>query len=61
IICYCLIAIIERDLNLDISTFELLRILNVSLFERKNLKDFLKQEHKDKNCHYDSQQNLNFF
>ncbi|MDH8701418.1 hypothetical protein M2138_000760 [Dysgonomonadaceae bacterium PH5-43] len=61
IITYCMIAIVEKDYKIEIPTFDLLRILGISLFERKNLKDFFSEEKEYKNCQNDSFQNLNLF
>lgn len=41
IIAYCLVALVGAEYKLKMSPFELLRILNVSLFEKENLKEFL--------------------
>ena len=59
IITYCIVAIIENDLKLSISPFELLQILSVSLFEKKNIREFLGIE--NQMCHFDSSQNLKLF
>lgn len=36
---YCLVAIIEHDLRLNRSTFDVLRILSVSLFDKTSIKE----------------------
>lgn len=41
IIAYCLVAIVGTEYKLKMSPFELLRVLNVSLFEKENIRDFL--------------------
>lgn len=41
IIAYCLVAIVGAEYKLKMSPFELLRVLNVSLFEKENIRDFL--------------------
>lgn len=41
IIAYCLVALVGTEYKLKMSPFELLRVLNVSLFEKDNLKEFL--------------------
>lgn len=61
IITYCLVAIVESDLKLGTSPFVLLRILSVSLFEKKPLRDFLENRDFPEKCHFDSYPNLNFF
>lgn len=61
IISYCLIAIVEKDYKMNISTFELLRILGVSLFEKKSLRDFLTNQDTNSKCHFDTSQNLKLF
>ena len=61
IISYCLVAIIENELELNITPSELFRILSISLFEKKNLREFLAEEDLKTNCHFDSCQMLNLF
>lgn len=39
IITYCLVAIVQHDMKLDRSTYEVLQILSVSLTDKTNLKD----------------------
>jgi hypothetical protein len=36
---YCLVAIVEHDLNLNRSTFDVLRILSMSLFDKTPIRD----------------------
>ena len=43
IIAYCLVAIVQRDMKLDMDTYDVLRILNVSLLARMPLVDLLTQ------------------
>ena len=43
IIAYCLVAIVEHDLRLNRSTFDVLRILNISLFDKTPLKELFKR------------------
>ena len=57
---YCLVAIAERRLRLDISTYMLLRILSLSLFEKLPLM-MLFEENGEENYQNDTQLNLNFF
>lgn len=61
IISYCLIAIIQKELKLNISPYELLRIFNVSLFEKENLKEFLTKTDVTSNYQNDSSLNLKLF
>lgn len=43
IIAYCLVAIVERKMKLDMDIYEMLRILSLSLFERMPLRDLLEK------------------
>jgi len=43
ITAYCLVAIIEHDLRLNRSTFDVLRILNVSLFDKTQIKELFER------------------
>ncbi len=43
IITYCLVAIIEHDLRLNRSTFDVLRILSMSLFDKTPIKDLFER------------------
>jgi hypothetical protein len=43
ITAYCLVAIIEHDLRLNRSTFDVLRILSMSLFDKTPIKDLLER------------------
>ena len=36
---YCLVAIVQHDMKLDRSTYEILQILNISLTDKTNLRD----------------------
>lgn len=59
IITYCTIAIIERTLNLNRSTYEVMRILGSSLLAKDNIKDlFLPEESEQTQA--DGQLELNF-
>lgn len=40
---YCLVAIIEHDLRLNRSTFDVLRILSMSLFDKTPIKDLFER------------------
>jgi hypothetical protein len=45
---YCLVAIVEHDLSLNRSTFDVLRILSMSLFDKTSIRDlFEKVENPD--------------
>ena len=44
IITYCLVAIVGYELHLKMSTYELLRIAGVSLFDKTPLRELLKDE-----------------
>lgn len=61
IITYCLTAIVGRELKLDISSFELMQILSVSLFEKKNLREFLIEDEFKQKYQFDSSRNLKLF
>lgn len=43
ITAYCLVAIIEHDLRLNRSTFDVLRILSVSLFDKTPIRELFKR------------------
>ncbi|KAA6317613.1 hypothetical protein EZS27_032256 [termite gut metagenome] len=58
---YCLVAIVEHDLKLGRSTFEIIRVLSVSLLDKTPLKDILyKQETIDKKENHELQLSINF-
>lgn len=59
IIAYCIVAIVEHDLHLNRSTYEVLRILSASLLDKTPIRElFFKETNMDKN---DTQLKLNFF
>ena len=59
IIAYCMVAIVEHDLHLNRSTYEVLRILSASLLDKTPVRDiFSKETNMGEN---DSQLKLNFF
>lgn len=60
IIAYCLVAIVEYDLKLDMETYDVLRILNVSLFDKTELLSLLKQIKEEGNYQNDTQLKLIF-
>lgn len=43
IIAYCLVAIVQSEMNLKMDTFDVLRILNISLLTRMPLADLLRE------------------
>jgi hypothetical protein len=61
IITYCLVAIIEKIYKLNISPFELLRMLNVSLFEKRSLREFLTEQEKEEKYQNDTSLMLKLF
>ena len=40
---YCLVAIIQKDMKLDRSTYEILQILSISLTDKTNLRDLFEK------------------
>src|SRR5690606_9669779 len=38
---YCLVAIVQHDMKLERSTYEILQILSISLTDKTNLRDLL--------------------
>ena len=61
IIAYCLVAIIESELKLGMSTYELLRVLSISLLVKMPLKELLEGVKETENYQNDTQLSLNFF
>ena len=61
IITYCLVAIAERQMKLDMDIYKMLRILSISLLEKEDIRDFLSMISKDDSLQNDSQLSLNFF
>lgn len=59
IITYCAVAIIERTLELNRSTYEVMRILGSSLLAKDNLKDLFQPVEAEQICD-DGQLKLNF-
>jgi len=39
LITYCLVAIVQHDMKLDRSTYEVLQILSISLIDKTNLRE----------------------
>jgi hypothetical protein len=62
ITAYCLVAIIENELKLGRTTFEVLRILSASLLDKTDIKDLFKHDRNKSNMDnsYDLQLSLNF-
>lgn len=61
IITYCLVAIIENELKLEMTTYEMLRILNISLFEKASIKELFEKKYETENNQNDTQLSLDFF
>lgn len=61
IITYCLVAIAERQMKLDMDIYKMLRILSISLLEKEDIRDFLSMTSKDDSLQNDSQLSLKFF
>lgn len=48
VITYCLVAVVQHDMHLERSTYEVLQILSISLTDKTNLRDlFNKTDYKD--------------
>ena len=65
IITFCLVAIIKYDMKLDLTTYEILHILSISLISKTHLRDLLdKTNFQNDKEHFDSSEpllfNLNF-
>lgn len=60
IIAYCVVAIAEKELQLEVSTYDVLRILSVGLLDKKPFSELFMGT-KDTGCQIDTQLNLNFF
>lgn len=62
IIAYCTVAIVESDLKIDRSTYEVLQILGISLLDKTPIKElFEKAEFNDVKEQISDQLTLNFF
>ena len=59
IITYCVVAIAEKESQLKISTYDVLRILSVGLLDKKPFRELF--EKTEVGCQIDTQLNLNFF
>jgi len=60
IITYCLVAIVEHDMHLEMDTYELLRILSFSVIDKGYLVDLLKKEGTETNYQNVTELTLNF-
>ena len=60
ITAYCLVAIIEHDLQLNRSTFDVLRILSVSLFDKTQIRELFERPEPVDNMLNNGQAQLNF-
>lgn len=61
IITYCLFAISDRRMKLDIDIYEMSRIMSISLLERMPLRDLLVLEKTKENLQFVTQLSLIFF
>jgi hypothetical protein len=61
IIAYCLVATVEHDLQLNMNTYDVLRILTVSLLDKTDLENLFSQTEVDEDYQNDTQLKLNFF
>jgi hypothetical protein len=61
IITYCLVAIVEKVYKLKLSPFELLRMLSVSLFEKRSLRKFLTEHEQEEKYQNDTSLMLKLF
>lgn len=61
IITYCLVAIVEHDLRLEMDTYDTLRILTISLLDRTELPTLFSHVKEKENYQCDTQLKLNFF
>ena len=61
IITYCLVAIVEHDLRLEMDTYDTLRILTISLLDRAELPTLFCNVKEEESYQCDTQLKLNFF
>lgn len=61
IISYCLVAIVEKELGLGLTPYEVLRVLSISLFEKMPLQELFKERKHTISYQNDTQLKLNFF
>lgn len=60
IIAYCMVAIVEHDLRLNMDTYDVLRILTISLLDKTTLSELFEQVQEEVNYQNDIQLKLNF-
>ena len=61
ITAYCLVAIVEHDLKLDRSIYDVLRILGASLLDKTPIRELFRKHSDDISDEFDKQLSLNFF
>ena len=62
IITFCLVAIVEKELNLNRSTYEILQIFSISLLDKMPIIEFfVNSDYNDVKEHYSDQFNIDFF
>jgi IS4 transposase len=61
IISYCLVSIIEKELKLERPTYDVLRIIGISLLDKTPLEELFRKEDSTSNYQNDRQLKLNFF
>lgn len=61
IITYCLVTIIKHKLKVKVSTYEILRVLSLSLFERMPIEKLFNNQQTQIEYQNDTQLSLNFF
>lgn len=61
IITYCLVTIMKHELKIKASTYEILRVLSLSLFERRPIENLFNNHQTQMNYHNDTQLSLIFF
>jgi hypothetical protein len=55
------VGIAEKELNLELSTYEILRVLSVGWLDKKPFKELFIKETDAEVCQFDSQLSLNIF
>jgi hypothetical protein len=62
IITYCLVALVRNKLKVDRSTYEILQILSISLFDKTPINELLtNQNYKDVKELYDKQLKISWY
>lgn len=61
IIAYCLVATVDHDLCLEMDTYDVLRILSISLLEKTDIVDLFKPTTENADFQNDTQLKLNLF